>query len=146
MKNSALHNFQSNHNFKNLSIESSLKIENLKLKIYLFLFASILYSIFSILYSPSAFAQTTSTNQNLPSVATSQNQNNYAAPNTNPDVPKNLHTYTQNVLIETMAAVACQLAGVDPTTPDGRCLGPDPKTGKIGYVENGGGAIGFMGV
>ncbi|MEK7573685.1 MAG: hypothetical protein AAB531_04640 [Patescibacteria group bacterium] len=59
-------------------------------------------------------------------------------------MPQNLHTYSQNVVIEVMAAVACQLAGTDPTTPDGRCLGPDPKTGKIGYVDNDGGAIGFM--
>lgn len=70
--------------------------------------------------------------------------NSYSAPNTNSDVPRNLHTYSQNVLIEVMAAVACQLSGIDPTTSDGRCLSPDPKTGKIGYAQKGGGAVGFM--
>jgi hypothetical protein len=68
----------------------------------------------------------------------------YKAPNFEPDVPKNLSTYTQSVLIEAMVAVSCQLSGINPTTSDGRCLGPDPDTGKIGYVNNDGGAIGFM--
>src|SRR3989344_1474876 len=72
-------------------------------------------------------------------------QNSYTAPNTNPDVPKNLHTYSQNVLIEVMSAVTCQLAGVDPTNPSGKCLGVDPVTKKIGFVNGDGGAIGFMG-
>ncbi len=72
-------------------------------------------------------------------------QNSYAVPNTNPDVPKNLHTYTQSVMIEVMSALTCQLAGVDPTNPTGKCLGVDPKTGSIGFVEGGGGAVGVMG-
>ena len=69
----------------------------------------------------------------------------YTVPNTNPDVPKNLHTWTQNVMIEVMSAMSCQLSGIDPTDPKGKCLGVDQKTGKIGYVENGGGAIGVAG-
>src|SRR3990167_10171423 len=72
-------------------------------------------------------------------------QNSYTAPNTNPDVPKNLHTYSQNVLLEVMAAVSCQLTGIDPVNPKQKCLGVDQKTGKIGFVENGGGAVGVMG-
>ena len=68
--------------------------------------------------------------------------NPYAVPNTNPDVPKNLHTWTQNVMIEVMSAMACQLTGIDPTSPKTQCLGVDSKTGKIGYVQGGGGAIG----
>lgn len=71
--------------------------------------------------------------------------NSYNTPSTNPDVPKNLHTWTQNVMIETMAALTCQLAGVDPINPNGQCLGVDQQTGKIGFVKNGGGAIGVMG-
>ena len=71
--------------------------------------------------------------------------NSYAAPNTNPDVPNNLHTWTQNVMIEVISAMTCQLAGVDPTNPSAKCLGVDQKTGKIGFVENGKGAIGVMG-
>lgn len=74
-----------------------------------------------------------------------QTNNAYNAPNTNPDVPKNLHTHTQSILIEVMSAMTCQLVGVDPTNPNQKCLGIDAKTGKIGFVENGGGAIGFMG-
>ncbi len=70
--------------------------------------------------------------------------NYYTAPNTNPDVPKNLHTWTQNVMIETMSALVCQLAGVDPVNPNQNCLGVDNQTGKIGFVKNGGGAIGLM--
>ncbi len=72
-------------------------------------------------------------------------QNSYTAPNTNPDVPNNLHNYTQNVLIEVMSAVTCQLTGVDPTSPSQKCLGVDPITKKIGFVNGDGGAIGFMG-
>lgn len=60
---------------------------------------------------------------------------------------KELHIYTQNVLISVMAAVSCQLTGVDPVNPQGKCLGVDPQSGKIGFVEGGGGggAIGMMG-
>ncbi len=65
--------------------------------------------------------------------------------NTNPDVPQNFHTYTQSVLIEIPAAISCELTGFDPTSPNSRCLGIDPKTNKIGFVNNGGGAIGLMG-
>lgn len=71
--------------------------------------------------------------------------NSYTAPNTNPDVPNNLHTWTQNVMIEVISAMTCQLAGIDPTNPSGKCLGVDLKTNKIGFVENGGGAVGIMG-
>lgn len=72
-----------------------------------------------------------------------QTENSYS--NTNPDVPKNLHTWTQNVMIEVMSAMTCQLAGIDPTNPNQACLGVDQSTGKIGFVEKGGGAIGVMG-
>lgn len=65
--------------------------------------------------------------------------------NTNPDVEKNLHNGAQIVFIETMSALACQLAGYDPITPDHKCLGVDPNTGKIGFVESGGGMIAVMG-
>ena len=72
-------------------------------------------------------------------------------PNTNPDVPKNLHNWTQNVMIEVMLSLTCQLVGIDPTQPNGQCLGVDQKTGKIGFLPAGnmekgeiGGAIGGM--
>jgi len=77
--------------------------------------------------------------------AYAQAPNPYTVPNTTPDVPKNLHTWTQNVMIEVMSAMSCQLSGIDPTDPKSKCLGVDSKTGKIGYVEGGGGAIGVAG-
>ncbi len=100
-----------------------------------YLFTTILFIAFSLLFIKiPAFAQTQT-----------QPVNSYAAPNTNPDVPNNLHTWTQNVMIEVISAMTCQLAGIDPTNPSAKCLGVDQKTGKIGFVQNGGGAIGLMG-
>ncbi|MFH1832780.1 MAG: hypothetical protein ABH816_01250 [Candidatus Levyibacteriota bacterium] len=63
----------------------------------------------------------------------------------NSDVPQNMHTWTQNIMIEVMSGLTCQLAGVDPVNPNQKCLGVDQKSGKIGFVEGGGGAIGMMG-
>lgn len=66
-------------------------------------------------------------------------------PNTAEEVPQNLHNYTQTVLIETLSALSCQLTGVDPASQQTGCLGYDQKTGEIGFVKDGGGAIGVMG-
>ena len=139
MKIPAPFNFKSN--FKNLIIKPSLKIGNLKLKIF-FPFLAFLFFIFYFSFSPPSSAQTI--NQNQPTQGSYQS-NPYTAPNTTPDVPQNLHTYSQNVLIEVMAAVACQLSGIDPTNLSQKCLGFDTTTGKIGYIDGNGGAIGFMG-
>lgn len=66
--------------------------------------------------------------------------------NTNPDVPNNFHTYTQNVFIEVLATAVCFTSGVDILTTDGRCLGVDPITKKIGYANpEGGGLVAMMG-
>jgi hypothetical protein len=65
--------------------------------------------------------------------------------NTNPDVPQNFHTYVQTVFIEVASAVSCQLAGIDLFEQNGKCLGIDPKTQKIGFVDGGGGAISLLG-
>src|SRR3989344_8426487 len=54
--------------------------------------------------------------------------------NTNPDVPRNLHTYTQSTFIEILATATCFVGGIDLLSSDGRCLGIDGKTNKIGYV------------
>lgn len=83
---------------------------------------------FGFLFKTSVFAQTT----------------NYPL-KTNADVPRDFHTYTQSVVLELLSAASCQLAGIDPISKNGKCLGVDPKTGNIGFVENGGGAIGVMG-
>lgn len=99
-----------------------------------FIFLAVFLLFFFLNFKSFSFAQNStqmqSTNQTL----------NYE---TNPDVPRNLHTWTQNVLIEVMSALSCQLAGVDPITKDHKCLGIDPNTGKLGYVNNNGGLLGF---
>jgi hypothetical protein len=64
-----------------------------------------------------------------------QAPNSYAVPVNNPDVPQNLHTYTQNTMIEVMSAMICQLSGVDPIQKDHQCLGIDPLNQRIGYVQ-----------
>ncbi len=56
--------------------------------------------------------------------------------NTNPDVPQNFHTYTQSVFIEILAGATCIFSGVDILSEDGRCLGIDTATKKIGYVDS----------
>ncbi len=63
--------------------------------------------------------------------------------NTEPGVPQDFSTYTQSVFINIMATAGCHLTGVDVTKSDGKCLGVNPQTGKIGYVEGGGGLIGI---
>ncbi len=68
------------------------------------------------------------------------------APDLNSDVPLNQHSYVQATMIEVMASMICQLSGSDPIRKDHKCLGVNPETGKIGFVENGGGAIGAMGL
>jgi len=94
----------------------------------------------------------------LPSIAhadTVTQVNNLPPSNTNPDVPNNLHNWTQSVMIEVTSALTCQIAGIDPINPVQGCLGVDQTSGKIGFLENtglpdealakSGGAIGFMG-
>jgi hypothetical protein len=67
----------------------------------------------------------------------------YLAPNTDDDVPKNLNTWTQSVMLSVLSAAVCQLAGIDVMNPQNGCLGVDSETGKIGYVKSGGGLIGI---
>ena len=63
---------------------------------------------------------------------------------TNPDVPRNIHTLTQGVTLGLASSVSCLLFGIDPLTQDQRCLAPDPQTNKLGYVKRGSSALGFM--
>lgn len=109
------------------------QIQRLVFSVQRLVFVVILLTTYYLLLTTSAFAQA---------------PNPYTAPNTNPDVPNNLHTWTQNVMIEVMAAATCQLAGVDPINPNQKCLGVDPQTNSIGLVDpstGSGGAIGLMG-
>lgn len=63
---------------------------------------------------------------------------------TNPDVPRNIHTLTQGVTLGLASSMSCLLFGIDPLTRDQRCLAPDPETNKLGYVEHSGSALGFV--
>lgn len=56
--------------------------------------------------------------------------------------PKNLQNLTQNVLVEVLSSVVCQITGVNYTNQSQGCLGIDPSTGELGFVQNGGGALG----
>lgn len=96
------------------------------------LLAVLFFVLVNVFITPYAFAQTPS-------------QNNPYPARTNSDVPQNLSTHTQSVFIETLVAISCVLTNVDPVNPQGKCLGVDPKTRKIGYVENDGGLIGLTG-
>lgn len=58
----------------------------------------------------------------------------YLQPNTDSNVPVNLHTYTQSVVIEALNSVSCVVTGVDFLSSDHKCLGVNLKTGKISYV------------
>jgi hypothetical protein len=98
-------------------------------------FAALLLLIlvfFSITPILPAFAQTKQTS--LP---------NYVSSETNPDVPQNLHTLTQIVTTEVISTMICQLSGIDTMQKNHSCLGIDPQTHKIGFVNNGGGLIGL---
>lgn len=116
------------------------------LRFFVFLFCLLFIFLFSVNF---VFAQTSSSQLSPTNQPTQINPN--TTPNTNPDVPKNLHNWTQNVMIEVMLSLSCQLVGIDPTQPNGQCLGVDQKTGKIGFLPAGnlekgeiGGAIGGM--
>lgn len=58
-------------------------------------------------------------------------------------IPK-IHTQSQNVMIESMSSMVCQLIGIDPVNPKLPCLGVDKENGKIGFVKSNGGAMGVM--
>lgn len=90
------------------------------------LFSFILLFLAFFLFLKPAFAQTPATN-------------------TDPGVPDNLHTWTQNVVIEVASSMSCLISGIDPINPRDKCLGIDINTHKIGYVEKDSGAVGFMG-
>ncbi len=103
-------------------------------------FSFFIFFLLSIFYLLPSATRVYAASQSTPAQPTQ-----YIPTNTNADVPNNLHNYTQNVMIEVMSSLTCQLTGVDPINPQGQCLGVDQKSGKIGFVQNGGGAIGVMG-
>jgi len=103
--------------------------------------------LFALLLLPFFFAFFLKvTNAQSPAIETPTQPAKVSYPlNTNPDVPQNFHTYSQSVLIELLAGAACMMGGVDVLSQDGRCLGVDSSTGKIGYV-NSTNSIGLVGV
>jgi hypothetical protein len=117
-----------------------MRIKNLKIILF---FSFILSSLFLLPYSSNTVhAQNVETSDQIAKVEKSR-------PSTNPEVPNTLHNWTQTVMIETMSALTCQIAGVDPVSPNTPCLGIDQEGGKIGFLPQetvqSGGAIGFMG-
>lgn len=105
----------------------------------------LLFFAFFLFKSP-AFAQTPAGQSPLggasPTAVPNQQQQ-YTAPNVNPDVPQNQHTWIQSIMLESMSSLSCQLTGVDPLSPNQKCLSYDVKTGKIGYANTNGGLLGF---
>ncbi len=91
-----------------------------------FLFSAILFLVSSVIFSRTSLAQ--GTYSTTPSYQSSTDS-------VNPDVMQNQHTRSQILLIETMNAIACQIAGIDLIDPQRGCLGIDPQTRKIGYVK-----------
>lgn len=81
------------------------------------------------------------------------NQNPYTNFNTNPDVPLNQRTAIDAILINLAASSVCTLSGVDVmefapqeyTNQKTGCLGLDPITGRLGFVDNGQGLVGLSG-
>jgi len=102
--------------------------------------------LFTTVFSKSVFAQTTSATPSPQTDNVKQQtvQTTQYPMNANADVPQNLHTYTQSVVLELLSAFSCQISGINPLNPGGQCLGADPKTGKLGFVDNNRGAIGFI--
>jgi hypothetical protein len=70
----------------------------------------------------------------------------FAAPNipvdTAANVPSTFHNYSQSVFLELLSSLNCQLTGIDVSNSNSTCLGFDNKTGQIGFVQGGTGAIG----
>jgi len=57
---------------------------------------------------------------------------------------RDLNIWSQNVIFEVMSAFSCQLAGVNFSHREQKCLGFDPKTGQLGFIDNGGGVLGLL--
>lgn len=119
-----------------LSLEALAKWGRFKLMLLLALFA-----ICYLAFTNPVHAQTTTTT----AVGTTTTKSSFA-PDFNPDVPRDQHSYIQATMIEVMSSMICQLSGSDPIRKDHKCLGVDSQTGKIGFTENGGGAIGTIGL
>ncbi len=70
-------------------------------------------------------------------------QRDYTMPSTETNVPQNLHTLTQGLLLDLLSAATCQLGGVDFMTPNHKCLVYNSQ-GRLSYADNSSGVVGFL--
>lgn len=96
------------------------------------IFLSLLFVSFLILFitPKGAYAQTV-----IPKTPNEINKL-FLKPNLNPDVPLNLHTYTQAAVIDVLSAAFCVMTGIDPVDPQHGCLGIDSQTHKLGFSSS----------
>ncbi|MBI2442746.1 MAG: hypothetical protein HYV40_02445 [Candidatus Levybacteria bacterium] len=92
----------------------------------------------------------------IPLIAAGQESSNYAPPVRSssteyaPNVPRDENSAMQVRLINVLAAIGCQISGINPAYPNRPCVGIDKVTEKISFVPEansqvvGGGAIGFV--
>lgn len=100
-----------------------------------FLFAFVLLFVLSFSFIIPTFAQENSSVQNAVQ---------YMIPQTEDNVPHNLHTFSQSIFIEALSALTCQLGGVDFATSNHQCLSYNPLSGKLGYAPASEGLIGLV--
>lgn len=109
----------------------------------------LIIACFALFLPVKTFAQTPtlSTQNTVKSQPVTESASPQSLPfNTNPDVPRNLHTYTQSVFIDILSTASCFLTGTDPINQSNKCLGMDAKTGKLDYTnQNSGGLLLTMG-
>lgn len=119
-------------------------VKGIALSVKRIVLVSVLFFSFYFLFFVSpAFAQASAEQTYLDSTepTQSQTQSQYLTPNTDPDVPRNLGTFTQSAMIEVVRSMICQLSGIDVARNVG-CIGIDPLSGQLGFTDNNNGAIG----
>lgn len=107
--------------------------------IFLFLFLVVTLGP-SVAQAPQATSTTTATAPaaqpiTLPQNTNSLSNNDILFGNVNPDVPRNISTISQNVLMQMLGSTTCLLSGRNPLDPTGKCLGIDASTGQLGYAD-----------
>lgn len=112
------------------------------------LFLLLLFISFSAFYIKTVSGQTPlissmppAPSESVPTLPVEQKQT--WSVNADPGVPQTLGTYMQAVTIEGLSTMSCMLSGYSFTDPQGRCLGINSSTGRIGYVQNNTGLIGM---
>ncbi len=92
----------------------------------------VLFSFIFLLFSPLQVAAQTPANYQTSPAASIES---FRAPNVDPDVPRNQHTYAQTTTIEVLSAVYCILTGIDPIDPTLGCVGVNPETRRLGMSK-----------